>query len=279
MKDEDRYLADLGIKGVILRSLELFRPNFPLICQIAFVSYLPMIAFAVICKVFFPELLETALDTQQEAFSMVKTYLPPYILLFILTSPPVNVAAVTIVSDTYAGLVISFQRVFQLMKRHSILIFMTSVVHLLMVIPAFLCLVLPGIFLMVVWCVYDAAIVIEGKGLMESLARSWDLTSGFRIEVFSTLVIVVIVIVGLTDIWTLVMAQLSSGYIYFHLIVGCIPYCIFLPFVRILEAVIYFNLRVRKESLNQTQLLNELGEDVRQRMEADTMANQAGSFL
>lgn len=56
----------------------------------------------------------------------------------------------------------------------------------------YLLLIVPGVLLSVLWSVSSAALVMEKRGVFESLQRSRDLTRGYRWQVFGLLVIYVI---------------------------------------------------------------------------------------
>merc|ERR1719326_1077606 len=96
------YLSSLSLKGVISRSLLILWKNFILIYKIAFVCYVPLIAFLLVCNEFFPDLLNFALNTQHDVVIFLKTLLPSHVILYLITSPPINGASIKIVSDTYA---------------------------------------------------------------------------------------------------------------------------------------------------------------------------------
>lgn len=57
---------------------------------------------------------------------------------------------------------------------------------------AFLLLIVPGIIVAVIWAVAAPAVVVEKRGVFESLQRSRDLTRGYRWNVFGLMVIYVI---------------------------------------------------------------------------------------
>jgi hypothetical protein len=57
----------------------------------------------------------------------------------------------------------------------------------------FILLIVPGVILSVIWSVGAPVVVVEKRGVMESLQRSRDLTRGFRWQVFGLLVIYTLV--------------------------------------------------------------------------------------
>lgn len=56
----------------------------------------------------------------------------------------------------------------------------------------FMALIVPGVILTVLWSVAAPAVVVEKRGIMESLQRSRDLTRGYRWPVFGLLVIYIV---------------------------------------------------------------------------------------
>ncbi|WP_125901628.1 MULTISPECIES: hypothetical protein [Brevundimonas] len=56
----------------------------------------------------------------------------------------------------------------------------------------YLALIVPGVIISVMWSVASSAVVVEKRGVLESLQRSRDLTRGYRWNVFGLMVIYVI---------------------------------------------------------------------------------------
>ncbi|RZJ45661.1 MAG: hypothetical protein EON86_01010 [Brevundimonas sp.] len=80
-----------------------------------------------------------------------------------------------------------------------------SIVATLGALLGYILLVVPGILLSVIWSVAAPAVVVEKRGVFESLQRSRDLTRGFRWPVFGLIVIYVV----LSWIFGLAMGGLS----------------------------------------------------------------------
>jgi len=55
-------------------------------------------------------------------------------------------------------------------------------------------LILPGLFLLTIWCLIVPVIVLEGAGVGASFSRSRQLVRGFEGKVFGTLVLVFLVL-------------------------------------------------------------------------------------
>lgn len=67
----------------------------------------------------------------------------------------------------------------------------------------FLLLIVPGVILSIMWSASTGAIVVEGRGVFESLQRSRDLTRGYRWQIFGLMVVYVLV--------TLIIGALVGG--------------------------------------------------------------------
>jgi len=254
-------MSGLSLWGVIIRSVLLLRKNFILIYKIAFVCYIPLIFFVIVSNEFFPYLLNIAVNTQSNAVNFLRAFLPSSLILYLIISPPINGAAIKIVSDTYAGLDIHINKIIRVIQKFGVRMLLVSLLQIMLLLPAYLFLAVPGIYLTVSWCLYNAAIVVEGKGVIDCLGRSWDLTTGYRFEIFFTLVIVGVISCGIVKMIALLLESLTPENTNIEIISVIIPYFILVPFVRILEAVIYFNIRIQKEHLNQRELSLDLGEE------------------
>jgi hypothetical protein len=105
------------------------------------------------------------------------------------------------------------------------------------------------------------AIVIERRGIIASLKRSWDLINGSGWRVFgiviviSLLVFIVSAIVGgvLNIPLAILNAQAGS-------VVGSLLSILFQPFQFAAYTLLYYDLRVRKEGFDMEQLAGHIGE-------------------
>jgi hypothetical protein len=113
-------------------------------------------------------------------------------------------------------------------------------------------LVIPGMFLMVIWYVAPAACIAEKLGVRQSLRRSRQLTEGFRWRIFALLLLIIAASVigsGLAlatqaagmNIW----AQMALDFAWQGLSGG---------FTSVLVAVSYYYLRVAKEGVDVEQI-------------------------
>lgn len=113
-------------------------------------------------------------------------------------------------------------------------------------------LLVPGIILMVMWYVAVPACVVEHTGPVRSLARSRELTKGYRWKIFALIVIVYLVtIIGNNLLEAVAMAFGGvAGYIGATIIWQGVAG----GFGAVLVAVAYYYLRVAKEGVDVDQI-------------------------
>jgi hypothetical protein len=75
----------------------------------------------------------------------------------------------------------------------------------------FLLLILPGLYLLTIWCLIVPVIVLEGAGVGASFSRSRQLVRGFEGKVFGTLVLVFLVMIAASLVLAVVLAALPDA--------------------------------------------------------------------
>ena len=124
----------------------------------------------------------------------------------------------------------------------------------------YLLLIVPGVLLSIIWSVAAPAVVVEKRGIFESLQRSRDLTRGYRGQVFGLLVIYVvfswIIAIAITGIGVATGGTVADGsaIMIVNLITG--------PLVNVLSGVVasagvaslYYELRTAKEGASGDDL-------------------------
>ena len=123
--------------------------------------------------------------------------------------------------------------------------------------------IVPGIILLVSFNWFNAVLMIERTGPMQSLGRSWRLVSGERGRIFLAglgfLIIVLIILFIPSIIMELILVFLlgtSAGFAFF--LSGQIVTLLGIPLVAAFTAVVYLDLRVRKERLDKEGLAAQL---------------------
>jgi hypothetical protein len=143
-----------------------------------------------------------------------------------------------------------------------------SFLYVLGLIPAFIALVIPGIWLAVAWSVSFPALLSERIGPVEALGRSFRLVKGRWWPVFGALVVMYVLvaviggILGVLGAATLIAAVDSEVVAaVFVTVVNTLSSLITLPLTAAVLTVIYFDLRVRNEGFDLQLLARGVGED------------------
>jgi len=167
------------------------------------------------------------------------------------------------VADIYLGRDPDFLDCLKLGFKKSGPIILVALVTLVCVSFGILILVAPGLYMAVIWFVVDPAIVIENYGVFGSMKRSRDLVAGSWCYVFCTLMIINFYGFFLQFIWSLiVVGGNDAGHTLFSVIgstLALIPSLVILPVFGIVKPILYFNLRIEKEGLNEHVLDRNLG--------------------
>lgn len=99
-------------------------------------------------------------------------------------------------------------------------------------------LIIPGIFLALLWSVSVPAMVVEGQGVFGALSRSAELTKGNRWRILGVAILVVLIYI----VVALIISVLASITPVLAIIGGIAAIVILYPFVAIIIGVLYFRL-------------------------------------
>jgi hypothetical protein len=119
-------------------------------------------------------------------------------------------------------------------------------------------LILPGVFLLVVWSVSIPALMFEHLRGFKALGRSFDLVRGRWWATFARLLVAIIMVAVVTFVIELLVSELAKGlkigtvglWFGFNWLSGVLSALISYPFLAAVIAVIYIDLRIRKEALD-----------------------------
>jgi hypothetical protein len=143
-----------------------------------------------------------------------------------------------------------------------------SFLYYLGLIPAFLALLIPGVWLAVSWCVSFPALLSEGIGPVAALGRSFRLVKGRWWPTFGTLLVMYLLVLVISGILgallgAILIASVDSEAVaaVFSTIINTLSSLITLPLMASVLTVIYFDLRVRKEGFDLHLLARGVGQD------------------
>ncbi len=144
-----------------------------------------------------------------------------------------------------------------------------TVLFFLLLIPAFIALVIPGIWLAIAWTVAYPVLMLEGIRGRKALGRSYRLVKGRWWPSFGVVVISYLIAAMLQFIVGALMAVLLLfgvedsllGTVVVNAVGNTIAGVIATPFQAAAVALLYFDLRVRKEGLDIELLARDVGID------------------
>jgi len=98
------------------------------------------------------------------------------------------------------------------------------------------------------------AFIIERKGAIDSMSRSWKLVSGHWWHTFGVFLVALI----LAAIVNGILSAIGGSNFFLYWIFTAIGQCITAPFVALVAVILYIDLRARHEGLSSSQLGTEL---------------------
>lgn len=140
-----------------------------------------------------------------------------------------------------------------------------AIVLTILLIIGYVLIVIPGIYLTVIWSVAIPAMMMEGLPALGSMQRSNDLVKGRWWATFGRLLVALIIYVVAYLILAAIAGAIASGvssftvYLIILAIFGAATSILFVPFVSAVLMVIYIDLRVRKEAFDLEMLAEHLG--------------------
>jgi len=256
-------LRPLSLGEILDRTFSLYRRYFVLFIGIAALPQIVVFAFAV--------LQVTLQQNSPRQFGIVGS---PGGVLLTLCLIVVSIfaylfeqgGAVLAVSELYLGRPITIAGALNRVRGHLGFLFGVVVLNGLAVGAGALFLIVPGVYVAcrLITCV--PAALIEEKGPMESLKRSWELTKGFAGRSFVILLLYVLIsilasmlIVGPLGIGMQTAAK-SGGSVWMWMVLTQAATravsALVQPILLIATAILYYDLRVRKEAFDIQFMMN-----------------------
>jgi hypothetical protein len=103
--------------------------------------------------------------------------------------------------------------------------------------------IIPGVILALMWAVSLPALVVEEKGVFDSMSRSSKLTKENRMRILGIILLVLLVYIAIALVVGLLTAAAPVIGIIALIVIGVVAY----PYVAIISAVLYFRLVELKE--------------------------------
>jgi uncharacterized membrane protein len=182
------------LTGVLSEAWDIYKAHARHLLSIAFVVY--VVAAAV----------ETLLGLAG-TFGVLLAFIVSLVAIFVLQA-----ALVKAVEDVRDGRVdLSFSETMQAARPAVGRVALTSIVAGIGIFIGFVLLVIPGLFLLTIWCLVVPVVVLERRGTFEALERSRALVRGHGWQVFGTLVLAFLVVLVTNVVITLILSGLPMA--------------------------------------------------------------------
>ncbi|MGZ6978029.1 MAG: hypothetical protein ACXVJW_07975, partial [Acidimicrobiia bacterium] len=266
-----RWLRPLGVGEIIDAAFKIYRARFGAMVRAVAVVVIPVQLINVIVVLSLPT--TTTTTTSRSGFTTTSsasggTAIAALLVLQIVTilsSLLATAACLKIVSDAYLGTVTTWRESLKFgMTKFPSLLWIGTLSILGVGLGLVFCIV-PGVWLYVAWCIAVPAMLVEGARGTNALTRSFNLVRNRWWPTFGALLIAALItgVVGFA-LGILTVPLLLSGASYTTTqTVGAIARgaasVVTTPFSAAVTALIYFELRVRKEGFDLALMAQRIG--------------------
>lgn len=242
-------LRPLDTGGVFRESITAYRHRFGTLIATATVLDLP---YAILYYVLAPDLPALPAIPTNEDISAFLGAMGPWLVIRLLITTILFAAVIRTVAETYVGVRTTWRDSAAAAISRMVSLAVVTALFWAGVMAGSALFLLPGLFLIVAWSATLGVVTIEGAGPLTAFARSWVITSGRRMTIFAVLAIAsaLVIVANLA-----LVIILGAG---FALLLGDpgpflaseIVWVVTQPFIAVVLAVLYLDLRVRKEQLD-----------------------------
>jgi hypothetical protein len=261
-------LRPLGIGEILDAGIKIYRSKFATMLKAVAVVVVPVQVLNVLITLSLPDTSTTAGTTTTTSNSEWAGF-AALLLVFVITivsSALAEAACLKAVSDTYLGTETDWRESLRFgFRRLGSLVWLTLIRGAIVLLGFAACIV-PGVWLYVAWSVAIPVLLIEGPRGFQALRRSFNLvrrrwwpTAGILI-LANLLATAVAAGIGLLAL-PLLFAGQGNDFAY-HLanaVFGAVARVLTIPFIAAVVAVIYFDLRVRKEGFDLQLMAQRIG--------------------
>jgi hypothetical protein len=258
-------LRPLSLGELLDRSFFLYRKHFALFVGIVALPHLALLAF---------QLLGVALQMQSGGpfSSRYWLWLIPTLIIQMTAAAASKGAIVVAVSDCYLDKDTTIAKAFAGVKGRILLLSFILTVIWIAICFGFLFLAIPGIFLALVLALVFPVAVLEDTGLVDSIARSWELTKGSRLRILVIYILYIFLLCTLIWLWEIPMLAAvglfaTRGHnpgilpLWMQIV---FPVCFFLslslvtPLSTVALSLTYYDQKIRKEAFDLQHMMATL---------------------
>jgi Membrane domain of glycerophosphoryl diester phosphodiesterase len=261
-------LRPLSVGEILDAGFRLFRHRFGTLVACVLVPVVPLTILGTIVTA---STDENAYDVNAPA-TETGTALAGFLISLFLQSAGAALAVAACfkaISAAYLGESTTFRDSLGYAFRRLIPLMVAYILVVLIAIPGFFVLILPGIWLSVKLCMTFPAVVFERANPFRAIGRSWKLLRQNWWRVFGTLVVVFLIAFVVNFALTAVLGIVAAGsdtisevaFALLATIVTLLTYMLTYPLWASVMTVIYYDLRVRNEGFDLQLLAQGVGSD------------------
>jgi len=163
-------------------------------------------------------------------------------------------ATILAVSHVYLGRPITAIQALSLIRGRIVPLAVTMIVLGIGTALGLVLLIVPGLILGLMWALAIPVAVLESRDMMDAASRSAELTKGSRLRVFvvyAMFLVILLVVSMLVQLpVSLIAAETSPAFAVLSAVASFISQCLVGPLMTIGMALLYYDLRVRKEAFD-----------------------------
>jgi hypothetical protein len=136
-----------------------------------------------------------------------------------------------------------------------------SIVEAIIVGLGFLAFVIPGIYFALALSVSSQVLIVERKGVFQSIRRSFNLTRGYKLEIFGYYLVLFLISLGIGLLSGQLLKLLENMQVsrQLQILIEHLVQVLLAPIGACLFILIYFNLRIDKEGFALEHLVEQFG--------------------
>ena len=268
MASTPAQLRPLGIGEILDAGIKVYRSKFSTMLKAVAVVIVPVQVLNVLITLSLPDTSTTAGTTTTTSDSEWAGLAALLLILVIniVSSALAEAACLKAVSDTYVGTETDWRGSLRFGFRRLGSLMWLTLIHGVLVLLGFAACIVPGVWLYVAWSVAIPVLLVEGQRGFRALRRSFDLvrrrwwpTAGILI-LANLLATAVTAGIGLLALPLLITGR-DNEFVYdlANGVFSGVASVLTIPFVAAVVAVIYFDLRVRKEGFDLQLMALHIG--------------------
>ena len=274
---EDRpRLRPLAVGEILDVSIKIFLTHWRTLLTAALVVVVPVqVVITLLTADYTVQSLDFGTDTTQtpeETLEEINQYLGGLVISGVLQVCAVLLASAACfraIAQAYLGEQTDWRASLAYALRRTPQLLLITLLYMLGVAVATIFFIAPGVWLYIAWAFALPVLLVEGTGGSKSLGRSFALVKGRWWRTFGVLVLgLVLALVVSTVIQGVFFVGMFAGadndlfVLLLSAIAGIVGLAITTPFQAALLAVVYFDLRVRKEGFDLELLAERIGGSV-----------------